>query len=134
MELTEELLGLQHIGIPVTALDESISFYKSIGFKVDKKYSIVVDNDPIEVAFIKLHDLNIELYQKHGLTTVKTNGAIDHLALNCKDIDKMFEFCKKGNYRFEEDKISELPFFKNGVKYFIILGPDNEKVEFNQYL
>ena len=28
----------------------------------------------------------------------------------------------------------ELPFWDNGVKYFTVLGPNREKVEFNQYL
>ena len=27
-----------------------------------------------------------------------------------------------------------LPFFENGVAWFTILGPNNEKVEFNQFL
>ena len=28
----------------------------------------------------------------------------------------------------------QLPFWDNGVKYFTILGPNREKLEFNQYL
>ena len=28
----------------------------------------------------------------------------------------------------------QLPFWENGVRYFTVLGPNGEKVEFNQYL
>ena len=38
---------------------------------------------------------------------------------------------KKGLEVIEE---GQLPFWENGVKYFTILGPNREKLEFNQYL
>ncbi len=47
-----------------------------------------------------------------------------------RQMDQLEELGLLGNC----DGIHFLPFFDNGVKYFIIPGPNCENVEFNQYL
>ena len=63
-------------------------------------------------------------------------GAIDHIALNVTDVEKVYEaIVNDGSYTIcdPEKGIQFLPFY-NGVKFFTILGPNGEKVEFNQKL
>ncbi len=118
--------GLQHIGIPVSDLKRSIAFYERIGFSP----ALVSENEGVSVAFLKLGTLVLELYQ-NGLATERI-GAIDHFAINVTDVDRVHELAKADQLEIIEE--GQLPYWENGVKYFTILGPDSEKVEFNQYL
>lgn len=34
--------------------------------------------------------------------------------------------------RIDDTSVSFLPFFENGVRFFTIIGPNSEKIEFNQ--
>ena len=63
-------------------------------------------------------------------------GAWDHIAMNVRDIDKVYEAVKAAGYTFAEgeDGPVYLPYYANGVKFFTIVGPNNEKLEFNQIL
>lgn len=140
MLLKNNVTGLQHIGIPVVNLKESIEWYSRIGFEVAHQKNIVDTdgNSKVNAAFLRLGDLTIELYQLNSKEVEeirkRAHGHIDHLALNVKDIEKAYNELKESEFIFLEDGISELPFFENGVKFFIVLGPNGEKVEFNQYL
>ena len=62
------------------------------------------------------------------------NGAIDHVALNVNDIEAAWSDAQACGYETEDTAINFLPFFERGVKFFTIIGPNREKVEFNQYL
>jgi len=118
--------GLQHIGIPVSNLETSIRFYEKLGFELALK----TENEGVLVAFLKLGDLCLELYQ-NGLATERF-GAIDHFAINVTDVEKVHDLALADGLNIIEE--GRLPYWENGVKYFTILGPDREKVEFNQYL
>ena len=72
----------------------------------------------------------LELYESNE--AVMASGAIDHIALNCTNIEEVFTELKNKGYEFFEERITFLPFFEKGVSYFIIYGPNREKVEFNQ--
>ena len=61
-------------------------------------------------------------------------GAIDHVALNVKDIEEIFAYVNQENLNTTNDTIHFLPFWENGVKFFTIEGPNKEKIEFSQYL
>ena len=122
--------GVQHIGIPVSDIDRTIEFYKSLGFEP----ALITENKPANerVAFLRLGNLIIEAYGNK--ITEKRSGAIDHIALDVKNIDKLYEQIRKDGHRIVEEKVMSLPFWENGVKFFTILGPDNEKVEFCEKL
>ena len=61
-------------------------------------------------------------------------GAIDPIALDVKDIDSLFEFMKAKNFHLLDNQVNKLPFWENGVKFFTILGPNKEKIEFCERL
>lgn len=118
--------GLQHIGIPTNDLEGTLAFYTALGFET----AHLADNKGERVAFLKLGDLMIETYQNNR--AVGRAGAVDHIAINVTDIVEARRIADEMGLRVIEE--GKLPFWANGVQYFTILGPNDEKLEFNQYL
>jgi hypothetical protein len=87
---------------------------------------------------MKNNSVIIELYQmpEQQLKEVRQrkNGHIDHIAFDVDDIDVVFTALKNASFHMVEDQPVFLPFWKNGCKYFNIIGPDRERLEFNQVL
>ncbi len=72
--------------------------------------------------------------QLHEIRARK-NGHINHIAFDVDDIDKTFSIVKEASFTMaEKSPVYLAPFWKNGCKYFNILGPDSERLEFNQIL
>ena len=117
--------GIQHLGIPTADLNKTIEFYQGLGFEVTWQ-------NPGEVAFLQNGTLVIETYAVDA--PAMKNGAIDHVALNVKDIEAAWKDAQACGYETEDTAINFLPFFEKGVKFFTIIGPNREKVEFNQFL
>ena len=80
----------------------------------------------------------IELYQmpQQQLEEVRKrkNGHIDHIAFDVDNIDSAFTALKNASFEIIEEQPVFLSFWKNGCKYFNIIGPDGERLEFNQIL
>ena len=81
---------------------------------------------------MKLGTLVVETYENHA--AVLRVGAIDHVALDVKDIEEIYQYINQAGLNTTQDSIHFLPFWENGVKFFTIEGPNKEKVEFSQYL
>ncbi len=63
------------------------------------------------------------------------SGAINHFSLNTTDIDKAFEIIKAGKFELIDSNIQSIKtFWDNGIRYFNILGPNKEIIEFCQIL
>lgn len=129
-ELKQYITGLQHIGIPTNDIEETIRFYKKLGFET--AFETVNEKADEKVAFLKLGDLVIETYENRQAAL--QNGAVDHIALNVSDIEAVYRLADGENWCVLDDEIQFLPFWENGVKFFTIMGPNKEKVEFSQYL
>lgn len=129
MDMKQNATGIQHLGIPTKDIEKTIDFYKSLGFEMMWRSP---EGFQWNVAFLKLHDLVIETYTDDN--PAYKARAIDHLAINVADIEAAFAFVQAGGYRCVDKEINFLPFLENGVKFFTILGPNEEKVEFNQML
>lgn len=137
--LENNITGLQHIGLPVTDLVQSRTFYMQMGFQVVMSKMLNSNEGITFVAMMKNGDLVLELYQlpedEKNLISQREDGHFDHIALNVKDIQKAYREIKKtGLEILEEDAPKFLPFWTNGVKFFTVRGPDGEKVEFNQIM
>lgn len=130
MELKEQLTGIQHIGIPTNDIEETIAFYKKLGF--DIAFQTVNEEANEKVAFLKLNTLVVETYENKA-AALKA-GAIDHVAIDVKDIEAVYALINQEGLNTTADTIHFLPFWENGVKFFTIEGPNKEKVEFSQYL
>ena len=120
----ENTTGIQHLGIPTTDIAATIAFYEGLGFETTWTNG--------EVAFLQLGTMVVETYVADE--AAMKNGAIDHVALNVKDIEAAWRDAQACGYETEDKEINFLPFFANGVRFFTIIGPNREKVEFNQML
>lgn len=58
-------------------------------------------------------------------------GAINHISLNTTDIEKAFSAAKEQGLRLVNDEIQSIPsFWDRGIRFFNILGPNEETIEF----
>jgi lactoylglutathione lyase len=136
--LQGNIKGVQHLGLPVSDIAGSIKWYKDIlGFETIYETRIPGSEGEVSVAFVALKGFVIEMYQLSGqeLEEIRGRGQghIDHLAFDVDNLDEVGEKLKeKGIEPIEGPNF--LPFWEKGVRYLTILGPDHEKIEFNQKL
>lgn len=130
MNLREQLNGVQHIGIPTNDIENTIEFYQKLGFEI--AFQTVNEEANEKVVFLKLHTLVIETYENKA--AVMQSGAINYIAIDVKDIEKVYAMINQAGLNSTQDTVHFLPFWENGVKFFTIEGPNKEKVEFSQYL
>lgn len=143
MNIKDFTTGVQHIGIPTNNIEETINFYQTLGFTT----ALRTINGTEEVAFLQLHNLVIETYQNRQ--AAMAYGAIDHIAIDVKNIDALFEEVKAKAIEAEkvatekqatplsrmlDTQVNGLPFWEKGVKFFTIEGPNKEKIEFCERL
>ncbi|MDY4611675.1 MAG: VOC family protein [Sphaerochaetaceae bacterium] len=125
----ENITGVQHIGMPVDDSAATVAFYAQLGFSI--AYETL--NGTERVAFLKKGDLVIETYENHQAALC--DGAWDHIALDVVDIHKAWKEIVEGlGIPSIEGSIQTLPFWKSGVKFFTVQGPNREKIEFSQIL
>jgi catechol 2,3-dioxygenase-like lactoylglutathione lyase family enzyme len=129
---------LQHIGIPVTDIKVSETFYSKLGFEKTMEAGFINEEKPGTCIMMEKESIMLELYQlpDHQLANIRNrkDGHIDHIAFDVADIDLAFDLVKKAGYLIFESAPVYLQFWKNGCKYFNIAGPDGERLEFNQIL
>jgi lactoylglutathione lyase len=130
MQIKENITGLQHIGLPTQEFLKTVEFYESLGFCEMLRTEVSESHQP--VSFLKNGNLIMEVYDCEK--TVRETGAIDHIALDVKDIDAAYEAIRQMGMALLEDQIGSLPFWENGIRYFTVVGPNGEKVEFCQRL
>jgi catechol 2,3-dioxygenase-like lactoylglutathione lyase family enzyme len=130
---------IQHIGIPVNDIIKSTAFYKKLGFKKSMSSTFEIDSEKGGiVAMMERDKMIIELYQmpETKLSEIKNrkDGHIDHIAFDVDDIEITFQTLKENGFQVIEEAPVFLNFWSNGCKYFNILGPDGERLEFNQII
>lgn len=130
MNISNYATGLQHIGIPTNDIEKTKEFFMGIGF--EEVLHTVNELAGEKVSFLRLGNLTIETYENHQ--ALMENGAVDHICINVKDIESVFQVIKRGNYEMLDQEINFLPFWENGVRFFTILGPNHEKIEFAQII
>lgn len=130
MKLQDNLTGIQHIGIPTNDIEETIAFYKKLGFEIALQ---TVNKEADEkVAFLRLKTLTIETYENKAAKM--EDGAINHVAIDVRDVEDVYQWINENGMNTTKDVLHFLPFWDNGVKFFTIEGPNKERIEFSQYL
>lgn len=120
--------GIQHVGIPTKDMDATKKFYEDLGFEA----AFETVNDEARVCFLKMYNLVMEVYESED--AAGKIGAIEHVAIDVTDIEQVYkEICDK-NMNTLQDEIHFLPFWDNGVRFFTIKGPNEEKIDFSQFL
>ncbi len=120
--------GIQHIGIPSADVEGTCRFYEGLGFQ--RVFQTVI-RDCQKVAFLQSGSLILETYEA---VPVKHGGAIDHLAVDCLDVKAAYQLALEQGCVIVSDGIEELPFWDHGARFFMIEGPNGEKIEFDQKL
>jgi lactoylglutathione lyase len=130
--------SLQHIGIPVTDIALSEAFYTRLGFHKVMQKHFDMDGNTGTCIMMKQGTVLIELYQlpEHKLKGIqdRVDGHLDHIAFDVEDIESTFKSLKEAQFHIIEEEPVFLPFWEKGCRYFNILGPNGERLEFNQIL
>ncbi|HMG10553.1 MAG TPA: VOC family protein [Mucilaginibacter sp.] len=130
--------SIQHIGIPVTDINMSQSFYSRLGFSHVMEAPFKHGQEKGTCVMMQRGNMIMELYQlpDSALAEIRSrdNGHVDHVAFDVSDIDETFKVIKEAGFNIIEEAPVFLQFWKNGCKYFNITGPDGERLEFNQVL
>ena len=84
------MLDLDHIAITVENLDESIAFYKKIGYELLERFS----DDGYNWATLKLNNHSLELFQ----ITNDREKSINHIAYSYDSEEEVLELMKKIGY------------------------------------
>lgn len=130
--------SIQHVGIPVTSLPVSEAFYRRLGFNNVMQAEFTHNGNTGICVMMRRENITIELYQLPDSDLdsirIRKDGHIDHIAFDVPDIDEAFAALKRGGFTILEASPVCLNFWQNGCKYFNIVGPDGERLEFNQIL
>ena len=118
-----ELKRVDHVGIAVKNLDESVKFYESLGFKATG-YEVVAEQK-VKVAFLPCGDSEIELLESTEpdgpiARFIEKNGpGIQHIAIRVDDIDKALEELKEKGVRL----IDQVPRYGAGNARIAFVHP-----------
>ena len=88
------MLDLDHIAITVKDLDESIAFYKKIGYKLLERFS----DDGYNWVTLKLYNHSLELFQ----ITNNKEKPINHIAYSYDSDEEVLVLIKQLGYRKED--------------------------------
>ena len=127
-KIGQRITGFQHIGLPTNDMEKTIAFYTSLGFSP----TLRTTHNGEEFCFLALGNICVEaIGNGKGL---ERPGAIEHVALDVDDVEAAWQAVKEAGFSPLEEEIQFLPFWENGVRFFNILGPNQEKIEFSQVL
>ena len=120
-----------HIGLAVNDIEASVKWYMDVlGFELIGSFETP---DGVQARFIKSGDIVYEIFQPAGGAAAP--GKIDHFCFDSADIEADYAYCVEQGYAFDTDGIQCIPtFWENGVRFFKILSPTGESIEFCQVL
>lgn len=128
-ERRQNIKGIQHIGIPTNNMEQTQEFFLSLGFSCIYSTTIGAGRN---VRFFDQSGILIEVYEPEN--SIAPIGQIDHIAIEVSSIEDAYREALSKGYQPMEGEICFLPFFENGVRFFTLKGPNNEKIEFSQPL
>ena len=120
-----------HIGLGVSDIEAAVRWYMDVlGFELIGSFETPA-GEP--VRFLKGGGVVYEIFQPAG--GVAAPGRIDHFCFESTDIEADYAYCLQQGYVFEAEGIQSIPtFWERGVRYFKIMSPTGEPVEFCQIL
>lgn len=83
------------------------------------------------MAFLRIHNVMLEVYESE--TTADATGSIDHIALSVEKVDQLFREMQ-GVYRLLSTEVEQLPYWKSGIRFFKVEGPNHEVIELCEML
>lgn len=102
-------LKLDHVGIAVKNLDETLSFYRDVlGLEVEG--TEVVEEQKVKVAFLPVGDTEVELLESTSedgpiARFIEKNGeGVQHLAFRVDNIEEAIAYMKEKGMRMIDEK------------------------------
>ena len=95
---SENITGVQHIGIPTNDMEKTLEFYHALGFET--AFETINEEAGEKVVFLRCKNLVVEAYENHQ--AVGKDGAVDHIALDVlgsKHTDRMNTNIRFGHRR-----------------------------------
>lgn len=123
MQIRDCITGLEHLGIDTLKLEETVAFYSALGFERMRE-----SGSGESKVFMQFKGLKLEITERTPAS--ESRGSLDHMALCVTDIERAFEAVREQNLEIVSENIGFAPFWKNGLRYFKIKGPNGEIVEF----
>ena len=119
-----DLAGIAHVALRVNDLEKSREFYKTLGFEQAFEFT---DNGKTSVAYIKVNDRQfIELIPR---TSDSQPGGILHICFETADVESLHKtYLDRGLQPTEPKKA------RAGNLLFVMHGPDNQLLEYTQYM
>ncbi len=117
---------LLHINLSVPNLHDSLEFYtQTLNFNIVERY----EKNGREFVFLTDGTLTYEIFEKEGIAA----ATFDHVAYESTDIEADYNHFKNMDPDLLTTEIGYADFlFENGLYYFFIKGPGNERIEFCQ--
>jgi catechol 2,3-dioxygenase-like lactoylglutathione lyase family enzyme len=119
-----DLTGIAHVALRVNDLQKSREFYAKLGFRQAFEFT---DAGKTAVAYIKVNDRQfIELIPR---TSDSQPGGILHTCFEVADIESLYQaYMERGLQPTEAKKA------RAGNLLFVMRGPDNQLLEYTQYM
>jgi len=123
---------LDHIGIAVPDVEKNAKWYQdTLGFTVKGKFP---GDNGHDVYFLQNGTTVYEMYQDDNLNPA-VKGKIDHISFQSTDIQADYQYCVDQGYKISTRGVEGCPtFWAHGCRYFKIVSPAGEQVEFCQVL
>jgi methylmalonyl-CoA epimerase len=120
---------LDHVGVQVANLEQSISFYQEIlGLKLQSKDDL--SSRGLKKAMLAAGSGTVELLEYIGQPVPSSDGPIAHIAFKVSDIDNAWAELRIAGVKLEDESPREL---EGRLKIAFLRGPDNELIELVQF-
>ncbi len=129
MENKYGIVGVAHVGLPTNDYRKQLSFIRVLDLK---KLCRHIMKKQGKSGILQIKNYCIETFENRQ--AAMSDGAYQHVALDVEDIESMYQKICNEKYTVITDGIEELPFWENGVRFFMIKGPNEERIEFCQKL
>lgn len=120
---------IEHVGIRVTALEDSIEFYvRVIGLR--HLHTIGEVGDALRLAFLTFpgqESVELELIYVRDGEELPREGRVHHIAFTVANIEEEYARISRLGLSGLDPEIRSLP---NGSRFFFFNGPDGERIEF----
>jgi lactoylglutathione lyase len=119
------MVKIEHVGIVVKDMDESLAFYQNIlGLELRMRERL---NDAVELAFLFFPEQpSVEVELVCG-GTAEGEGIVNHLAFTVKNIEAELVRLKEAGVTLVDEEPRGI--FNNTVKIAFFEGPNGEKLE-----
>lgn len=125
-------IGLAHIGVFISNMENSMKFYtENLNFVSEG----IDDLGATKIGFLRNGGCVIELVCHETYSNPPTRGIVDHICLEVEDIDGLVAELKAKGIAMENDaSVGYSDKIRGGVKNIFFRGPDGERIELMEFV